>query len=165
MPGPFICWYFYREGTEGLGTLPFLTHDLQALKEEGSPDPVPFIFFFKFLKSFLLIGGKLLYKLCWCLLYNSANQPSVQSVSRVRLFATPWTAAHQASLSITNSQSLLKLVSIESVMLSNHLILCHLLLLLPSIFPSIRVFSNESGGQSIGFSGVLEFQLQHQSFQ
>ena len=69
---------------------------------------------------------------------------SVQSLSRVWLFATPWTAAHQASLSITNSQSLLKLVSIESVMPSNHLILCHPLLLLPSICPSIRVFSNES---------------------
>ena len=68
---------------------------------------------------------------------------SVQSLSRVRLFATPWTAAHQASLSITNSQSLPKLMSIELVMPSNHLILCHPLLLLPSIFPSIRVFSNE----------------------
>ena len=69
---------------------------------------------------------------------------SVQSLSCVRLFATPWTAARQASLSITNSRSLLKLMSIESVMPSNHLILCHPLLLLPSIFPSIRVFSNES---------------------
>ena len=69
---------------------------------------------------------------------------SVQSLSRVRLFATPWTVAHQASLSITNCQSLLKLMSIESVMPSNHLILCRPLLLLPSIFPSIRVFSNES---------------------
>ena len=69
---------------------------------------------------------------------------SVQSLSRV-LFATPWTAVHQASqLSITNSQSLLKLMSIESVMPSNHLILCHPLLLPPSILPSIRVFSNES---------------------
>ena len=66
---------------------------------------------------------------------------SVQLLSRVRLFATPWTAA---SLSITNSQSLPKLMSIELVMPSNHLILCHPLLLLPSIFPSIRVFSNES---------------------
>ena len=69
---------------------------------------------------------------------------SVQSLSRVRLFVTPWIAARQASLSITNSQSLLKLMSIESVMPSSHLILCHPLLLLPSIFPSIRVFSNES---------------------
>jgi len=69
---------------------------------------------------------------------------SVQSLSRVRLFATAWTAARQASLSITNSQSLLKLMFIESVMPSNHLILCRPLLLLPSIFPSIRVFSNES---------------------
>ena len=69
---------------------------------------------------------------------------SVQSLSYVRLFATPWTAAHQASLSKTNSRSLLKLMSFESVMPSNHLILCHSLLLSPSIFPSIRVFSNES---------------------
>ena len=68
----------------------------------------------------------------------------VQSLSRVQLFATPWTAAHQASLSITNSWSLLKLMSIELVMPSNHLILYRPLLLLPSIFPSIRVFSNES---------------------
>ena len=68
---------------------------------------------------------------------------SVQSFSRVRLFAT-WTAAHQASLSTTNSWSLLKLMSIELVMPSNHLILCHPLLLLPSIFPNIRVFSSES---------------------
>ena len=69
---------------------------------------------------------------------------SDQSLSRVWLFATPWTAACQASLSITNSQNLIKLMSIESVMPSNHLILCCPLLLLPSIFPSIRVFSNES---------------------
>ena len=69
---------------------------------------------------------------------------SVQSLSHVRLFATPWVAAGQASLSITNSQSLLKLISIESVMPSNHLILYHSLPLVPSIFPSIRVFSSES---------------------
>ena len=69
---------------------------------------------------------------------------AVQSLSRVRLFAIPWTAAHQASLSITKSQSLLKFISIELVMPSNHVILCHPLLLLPLIFPSIRVFSNES---------------------
>ena len=68
----------------------------------------------------------------------------VQSLSPVRLFEIPWTAACQASLSFTISQSSLKLMSIESVMPSNHLILCHLLLLLPSIFPSIRVFPNES---------------------
>ena len=69
---------------------------------------------------------------------------SVQSLSHVLLFVTPWTAARQASLSFTISQSLLKLMSIELVMPSNHLILCHPLLLLPSIFPSIRVFSIES---------------------
>ena len=69
---------------------------------------------------------------------------SVQLLNSVRLFVTPWTAARQASLSITNSRSLLKLMSIESLMPSNHLILCRPLLLLPSIFPSIRVFSNES---------------------
>ena len=69
---------------------------------------------------------------------------SVQSLSHVRLFATPWIAAHQASLSVTNSQSSPKPMSIELVMPCNHLILCHPLLLLPSIFCSIRVFSNES---------------------
>jgi len=69
---------------------------------------------------------------------------AVQLLSCVQLFVTPWTAARQASLSITNSQSLLKLISIESMMPSNHLILCRPLLLPPSIFPSIRVFSNES---------------------
>ena len=86
----------------------------------------------------------LLYTLS-CLTVNSLTVcvSSVQLFSRVRLFVTPWTAAHQASLSITNSQSLLKLMSTESVMPSNHLILCSPLLLLPSIFHSIRVFSNE----------------------
>ena len=69
---------------------------------------------------------------------------SVQLFSRIWLFAIPWTAAHPTSLSITNSRSLLRLMSTESVMPSNHLILCHPLLLPPSIFPSIRVFSNES---------------------
>ena len=81
---------------------------------------------------------------------------SVQVLSHVQLFVTQWTAAYQASLSIANSQSSLRHMSIESVMPSNHPILCRPLLLLPSIFPSIRVFSNESafasGGQSIGAS-------------
>ena len=86
---------------------------------------------------------------------------SVQLLSRVRLFATPLTAARQVSLSITNSWSLLKLTSIESVMPSNHLIIGHPLLLPPSIFPSIRVFSKES----VQVVKVLEFQLQHQFFQ
>ena len=76
------------------------------------------------------------------LLMNLLN--SVQSLSHVQLFVTPWTAARQPSLSITNSWSLLKLMSIKSVMTSNNLILCRLLLLPPSTFPSIRVFSNES---------------------
>ena len=71
------------------------------------------------------------------------NISSVQSLSHTQLFVAPWTATRQGSLSITNSQSLLKLMSIETVMPSNNLILCHPLLLLPSIFPSIRVFSNE----------------------
>ena len=75
---------------------------------------------------------------------DSDQFSSVQSLSRVQLFETPWTAARQASLSIANSRSPPKPMSIESVRPSNHLILCHPLLLLPSIFPSIRVFSNES---------------------
>ena len=73
----------------------------------------------------------------------SVQFSSVQSLCRVQLFATPWIAAHQASLSITNSRSLLKFLSIESVMPSNHLVLCRPFLLLPPIPPSIRVFSNE----------------------
>ena len=76
--------------------------------------------------------------------FPSVQLSSVQLLSRVQPFVTPWTAAHQASLSITNSQSLLKLMSIELVAPSNCLILCHPLFLLPSIIPSIRVFSNES---------------------
>ena len=83
---------------------------------------------------------------------------SVQSLSRVRLLATPWISAHQASLSITNSRSLFKLMSIESVMPSNHLILCCPLLLLPPIPPSIRVFSNESA-LCMRWPKYLEFQL------
>ena len=93
---------------------------------------------------------------------------SVQLLSHVRLFVTPWTAAHQAYLSITNSWSLPKLMSLESVIPSNHLILCHPLLLLPSIFPSIRVFSNESflhiNGHSTGVSAsasVLPMNIQN----
>ena len=86
----------------------------------------------------------------------------VQLLSCVRLFVTPWTSAHQPPLSFTISRSLFKLMSIESVMPSNHLICCSLLLL-PSIFPSIRVFSNESTLHQV--AKVLEFRLQHHSFQ
>ena len=83
---------------------------------------------------------------CITVVSDLRNSPisSVQLLSRVRRFATPWTTAHQASLSITNSRSLLKLMSIASVMPSNQIILCRPLLLLPSIFPCLRVFSNES---------------------
>ena len=84
----------------------------------------------------LLLGRKAL--------TNLVQFSSVQPLIHVRLFVTPWTAACQGSLSITNSRSLLKLMSIKSVMTSNHLILCRPLLLPPSIFPSIRVFSKES---------------------
>ena len=77
-------------------------------------------------------------------MYILSSISSIQTLICVRLFATPWTTARQASLSITNSRSPPKLMSIELVMLSNHLILCRPLLLLPSIFPSVRVFSNES---------------------
>ena len=94
------------------------------------------------------VHGDLLYNffLLWCMLKNSCNKTVfvVQLLSHVQIFATPWTAAHQASLSTINSWSLLKLMSIKLVVLSNHLILCHPLLLSPSIIPSIRVFSNES---------------------
>ena len=88
--------------------------------------------------------------------FNKGTLSLVQSLSSVQLFVTPWRAAHQASLSIINCQSLLKLMSIESVMPSNCLILCRPLFLPPSIFPSIRVFTNESAQVAT----VLEFQLQ-----
>ena len=88
---------------------------------------------------------------------TNSSISSVQSLNHVRLFVTPWTAVCQASLSITNSQSSPKLMSIESVMWSNHLILCHPLLLLPLIFPSIRVFSAEPTLHQV--AKVLEFQL------
>ena len=94
---------------------------------------------------------------------QNAVDVGVQLLSRIGLFATPWTAACQASLSFTISRSLLTLMSIESVMPSNHLILCRPLLLMPSIFPSFRVFSNEWALHQV--AKVLEFQLQHQSFQ
>ena len=92
---------------------------------------------------------------------------SVQSLSRVWLSVTPWAAARQAFLSITNSRSLPKLMSAESVMPSNHLILCHPLLLPPSIFPNIRVTSSESALRirRADMAKVLELQLRHQSFQ
>ena len=89
---------------------------------------------------------------------------SVQSLSRVRLFATPWIATRQASLSITNSRSSLRLTSIEPVMPSSCLILCRPLLLLPPIHPSIKVFSNEST-LHMRWPKVLELHLQHHSFQ
>ena len=94
----------------------------------------------------------------------SCQFSSVQLLSRVRLFATPQTAATQPFLSVTNSRSLLKLMSIESVMSSNHFILCLPLLLLPSIFSNIRVFSSESVLHT-RWPKLLEPQLQHQSFQ
>ena len=95
-------------------------------------------------KNSKLLGGRETF-LLHCPIYQLSVQfSSVQLLSHVRLFVTPWTAARQASLSFTNSQSLLKLVSIESVIPSNHLILCCPLLLLPSIFPSIRICSSES---------------------
>ena len=93
--------------------------------------------------------------------YYSVQFSSVQSLSRVRLFVTSWIAARQASLSIIISRSSLRLMYIESVMPSNHLILCRPLLLLPPIPPSIRVFSNESALRI----RWPKFQLQHQSFQ
>ena len=100
----------------------------------------------------------------WEALYNLGLFSSVQLLSHVWLFAMPWTTACQASLSITNSRSPPKPMSIELVMPSNHLILCRLLLLLPSIFPSISHFSNESA-LLIRWPKYWEFQLQNQSFQ
>ena len=110
--------------------------------------------------SYPLIWGRLIvsslfassFFFFFCFLDFSFQFSSVQLLSHVRLFVTSWITARQASLSITNSGSLPKLMSIESVMPSNLLILCHSFLLLTSIFPSIRVFSSESAGPSIGVS-------------
>ena len=96
------------------------------------------LFIYLFLSSLSRVWLSVIY------IYIYIYISSVQLLSHVRLFATPWTAARRASLSITNYWSLLKLMSIKSVIPSNHLILCHPLLLPPSIFPSIRVFSIES---------------------
>ena len=110
----------------------------------------------------MVISGD--WQLIWSGLSAGSELNSVQVLSHVWLFVTPCTVACQASLSITNSQSLLKLMSIESVMPFNHLIFSYPLLLLPSIFASIRVFSNESV-LCIRWPKYWEFQLQHQSFQ
>ena len=108
------------------------------LKENEKPN-IALVTFSSLLHRYITLFYMFLFKDTLFIYFSS-----VQSLSHVWLFATPWTAARQASLSITNSRSLLRLMSIESVMPSNHLILCRPLLLLPSIFPSIRVFSNES---------------------
>ena len=114
-----------------------------------------FCFYFSILFYFLR------FPICALILALSVQFSSVQSLSHVLLFATPWIVARQASLSITNSQSSLILTSIESVMPSSHLILCHPLLLLPPIPPSIRVFSSESTlcmrWPSTGVSAVASF--------
>ena len=123
-------------------------------------------------KDFIFLGSKITalgdfsHEIKRCLLLRTKvvnNLSSIQSLSHVRLFATPWIATCQASLSITNSRSSLKLMSIESVMPSNHLILCRPLLLLPSVFSWVGIFSR--AGSSHQVTKVLELQLQHQSFQ
>ena len=129
-----------------------------------------------FLKKLHLLNTYCVPSLCWfwgCFckvggrsrpfIFSQREYSSVQSLSCVWHFKTWWTAALQASLSIINSQSLLKLMSIESVMPSNHLILCRPLLLLPSVFPSKGLFQWVSSWHQV--AKVLEFQLQHQSFQ
>ena len=137
----FKCWEFSLRS--------FITNSLL-------PENLLFFFFwffyyldgelpsFDFLILYFLFCCFVLFsQVIYSILLNTAQFSSIQSLSWVRLFATPWTAANQAPLSITNSRSLLKLMSVELVMPSNHLILRHPLLLRPSISPSIRVFSNE----------------------
>ena len=123
--GPITSWQIDRETVETVADFIF----------GGAPKSLQMVIAAMKLKDAYSLEGS----------YEQPQFSSVQSLSRVRLFVTPWITARQASLSITNSRSSLKLMSIESVMPFSHLILCHHLLLLPSIFPSISVFSNESG--------------------
>ena len=125
--------------------------------------PLTLVAFFIVVLIYFFIRVQLLTLLCQFLLYTKGNQPSVQSLSHVRPFVTPWTAARQVSLSITNSWSLCKLMSTESVMPSNHLIFCHPLLLPPLIFPSIGVFANESVPH-IRWPKYWSFMFQHPVF-
>jgi len=125
--GPITSWQADGETLETVGDFVFLGSKISADGDWSHE-----------IKRHLLLGRKVMTN------FSSVQFSSVQSLSRIRLFATPWIAARQASLSITNSQSSLRLTSIESVMPSSHLILCRPLLLLPPIPPSFWVFSNES---------------------
>ena len=124
-------------------------HSIQSF--HPTTDPIHMVSYIPLIQVFTIRFGKMYFQIIFIYTYkyifSSFTQivfSSVQSLSHVRLFATPWITARQASLSIINSRSSLKLTSIESVMPSSHLILCRPLLLLPPIPPSIRVFSNES---------------------
>ena len=139
-----FSWYMPRSGIEGLyGNSIFSFKEPPSVFHSGCTN----WYSLKQGRAYLKLALKVVfYQTDSCLSNSSARQTfsSVQSLSCVLLFTTPWTAACQASLSITNSQSLLKLMPMELVMPSNHLILCHPILPQPSIFPSIRVFSNKS---------------------
>ena len=124
-------------------------HSIQSF--HPTTDPIHMVSYIPLIQVFTIRFGKMYFQIIFIYTYkyifSSFTQivfSSVQSLSHVRLFATPWITARQASLSMINSRSSLKLTSIESVMPSSHLILCRPLLLLPPIPPSIRVFSNES---------------------
>ena len=104
-------------------------------------------------------SSSLAWRILWAEKHGGLHSSSVQLLSHVQFFAIPWTVAHQVSLSITNSQSLPKLMSIKSVIPSNHLILCHPLLLPPSIFPSNRVFSNVSSSCQVAKYWSFSFSI------
>ena len=157
---PSMQWFFFFLTSQNI-TVSITCH-ISVFKRQRtftSLRKMSFTFLSNVIEFSILFRGYCFTMLQWSLPYTIANQSSVQ-FSCVWLFATTWTATHQASLSITNSWNLLKLMSIESVMPSNHLILCRPLLL-PSIFPSVRVFFSSSHQ----VARVLELQLQHQSFQ
>ena len=133
-----LNWFFIISLSQSFGWFRSLVFELSPFQAPSFDDVTASYNFKNYI--YILTLHFIYYQ--WCKIFSFISFSSVQSLSRIRLFATPWTAVPQAFLSVTNFQSMLKLMSIELVMPSNHLILCCPLLLLPSIFAQIRVFSS-----------------------